>query len=53
MRTTGRTQRWLARAGVWWANAWRWVLLAAGAVLSVYFLLDAGLAGNAMMAARP
>ncbi len=28
------------RIAEWWANAWRWVLMAAGAALAIYLLLE-------------
>jgi hypothetical protein len=31
---------WRDRLADWWADAWRWALLAAGMVLATYFLLD-------------
>lgn len=34
----------------WWSGAWRWVMLAFGAVVATYFLLDRGAVGGAMFA---
>ncbi|MDL9978265.1 O-antigen ligase family protein [Microbacterium sp. ASV49] len=34
-----RTDVWFARLAEWWAGAWRWMLMAAGAVVAVYILL--------------
>jgi len=31
---------WRDRIADWWAGAWRWILIAAGLVLAVYFVLD-------------
>lgn len=31
---------WRSRIGEWWANAWRWLLFAAGTALAVYLVLD-------------
>lgn len=35
-----------ARVADWWAGAWRWVLMAAGAVVVIYLLLDVGAGDN-------
>jgi hypothetical protein len=40
--STARALVWRTRIADSWANIWRWVLLAAGAVLSAYFLLEQG-----------
>jgi hypothetical protein len=40
-----------ARLGHWWAGAWRWVLMAAGAALAVYLLLDRGISHGVVTAA--
>lgn len=34
-----RSVRWRSRLGDWWAGAWRWVLMAAGAAIAIYVLL--------------
>ncbi|MBM7502742.1 O-antigen ligase family protein [Agromyces aurantiacus] len=34
----------------WWAGAWRWVLMAFGAVTATYLLLERGSQGGAMLA---
>ena len=44
--TTARALKWRARIAEWWASVWRWVLMAAGASLAVFFLLDRGLQHN-------
>jgi hypothetical protein len=31
---------WFARLAEWWANAWRWVLMALGAVIATYIVLE-------------
>lgn len=38
------------RAADWWSDAWRWVLLASGAGLAVYFILERGI-GDSVIAA--
>ena len=48
--TSARAYIWRARIAEWWANIWRWVLLAAGAALAVYFLLDRAVSGGVMTA---
>jgi hypothetical protein len=45
-----RAQQWRARIADFWANAWRWVLIAAGAAFAVYFLLERS-TGNQIMTA--
>ena len=42
--TSVRARAVRARVADWWAGAWRWVLLAAGAALAVYFCSDRGIA---------
>jgi hypothetical protein len=37
------TQLWRDAVAEWWGGAWRWVLMAAGAVLAIDFLLNRGL----------
>ncbi len=37
-----RTQRLRDMLGRWWPAAWRWVLLASGAAISTYLILDRG-----------
>ena len=48
--TSVRAQQWRARIADWWANVWRWVLIAAGSALAVYFLLERG-SGNSIVTA--
>ncbi|MRX43683.1 O-antigen ligase family protein [Agromyces kandeliae] len=38
------------RIAEWWAGAWRWVVMAFGAVVVVYLLLDRGAQGGAVLA---
>lgn len=38
------------RIAEWWSGAWRWVMLAFGAVAATYLLLDRGALGGAMFA---
>lgn len=45
-----RTLLWRSRLSDWWAGAWRWVLMAAGAVGAVYVVLDQGVANAPMLA---
>lgn len=49
--TSARAMVWRARLAEWWANAWRWVLLAAGAAISAYILLDQGVQNGIFSAA--
>ena len=42
-QASARALVWRARHRRGWANVWRWVLLAAAAALSAYFLLDRGM----------
>lgn len=46
-----RAMVWRARLAEWWASAWRWVLMAAGALLAVYLLLDRGVSNGVVTAA--
>ena len=48
--TSTRREIWRERIADWWANAWRWVLMAVGAVTAVYLLLDRGVQNGAMTA---
>lgn len=50
-QTAARALVWRARIAEWWANIWRWVLLAAGAALSAYIVLDQGLQNGVFSAA--
>ena len=50
MRISTRAPLWRDRIADWWSDAWRWLLIAAGAVLAVYLLLDRG-AGDRVAAA--
>ncbi|MCD2441015.1 O-antigen ligase family protein [Agromyces sp. SYSU K20354] len=47
--TTSR-ELWRERIADWWANAWRWVLAAFGAVAATYFVLERGFVGGATLA---
>lgn len=38
------------RAAEWWSGAWRWVLMAVGAAVGVYLILDGGMANAAFAA---
>lgn len=38
------------RAADWWSDAWRWILLAAGAAIGVYLILERG-SGDSIVAA--
>lgn len=49
--TSVRAQIMRARIAEVWANTWRWVLMAAGAALAVYLLLDRAVGGGVMTAA--
>lgn len=40
-----------SRLARWWAGAWRWSIMAAGAVLAIYLLLDRGVANGVVTAA--
>ena len=48
-RTSTRALIWRSRLADWWANVWRWVLMAGGAVAAVYIVLDQGVANAPMM----
>lgn len=48
--TSTRGEIWRERIADWWANAWRWVLMAFGAVAATYFVLERGLVGGATLA---
>lgn len=48
--TSLRALIWRSRIADWWASAWRWVLMAAGAMASIYILLDQGVQNAPMMA---
>ncbi len=50
--TSTSARRELRRAWIadLWANTWRWVLAAIGAVLATYFTLERGVVGGTMMA---
>ena len=50
--TSMRALIWRSRLADWWANVWRWVLMAAGAVAAVYIVLDQGVANAPMMGDR-
>lgn len=47
--TSMRALIWRSRLAEWWSNAWRWVLMAAGAVAAVYIVLDQGAANAPML----
>ena len=48
---SARAQRWRAVVADWWADAWRWVLMAAGMAIAVYLLLDRNVPNGAATAA--
>ncbi len=48
--TSMRGEIWRERIVDWWAGTWRWVLMAAGALVAVYIVLDQGLDHGAMTA---
>lgn len=48
--TNTRRELWRERIADLWANAWRWVLAAFGAVAATYFILERGVLGGAMFA---
>ncbi|KRE25827.1 O-antigen ligase [Agromyces sp. Soil535] len=48
--TSTRRELWRERIVDWWANAWRWVLMATGAVAAVYIVLDQGIQNGSMTA---
>lgn len=48
--TSYRALIWRSRIADWWANAWRWVLMAAAAVAVAYILLDQGVQNAPMTA---
>lgn len=49
--TTARAYVWRVRLEDWWANTWRWIVMALGAVLGVYLILDRGVAQGVVTAA--
>lgn len=51
MTTSARTRAVRARLGEWWGGAWRWALMAAGAALGVFLLLDRGISNGVVTAA--
>ncbi|MEV8368586.1 O-antigen ligase family protein [Microbacterium sp. NPDC064584] len=51
MQTAARAEVWRARVAEWWGNLWRWVLLAAGAAVSVYVILNQGIENGVFSAA--
>jgi polysaccharide biosynthesis protein PslJ len=51
MTSTGtRRELWRERIADLWANTWRWVLAAFGAVTATYFILERGVVGGAAFA---
>ena len=51
MTSTGtRRELWRERIADSWANTWRWVLAAFGAVTATYFILERGVVGGATFA---
>jgi polysaccharide biosynthesis protein PslJ len=48
--TSARRELWRERIADLWANAWRWVLAAFGAVTATYFILERGVVGGALLA---
>jgi hypothetical protein len=51
MGTSVRSMMWRSRLADFWADSWRWVLMALGMVTAVYFLLDRGIQNGALAAA--
>ena len=51
IQTAARAEVWRARLAEWWGNVWRWVLLAAGAAVSVYVILNQGIENGVFSAA--
>jgi polysaccharide biosynthesis protein PslJ len=45
-----RALLWRSRLAEWWANTWRWVLMAVGAVAAVYIVLEQGIENGSMTA---
>lgn len=48
--TSTRRELWRERIADLWADAWRWVLAACGAVLATYLILERGAVGGTMLA---
>lgn len=48
--TSTRREIWRERIADGWANAWRWVLAAFGAVAATYFILERGVVGGTTLA---
>ncbi|WP_448006669.1 O-antigen ligase family protein [Agromyces bauzanensis] len=48
--TSMRALAWRVRVADWWAGAWRWVLMAMGAVTATYVLLEQGIQYGSMTA---
>ena len=48
--TSTRAEIWRERIADLWANAWRWVLMAFGAVTATYLLLEQGVQNGSMLA---
>ncbi|MDQ0577132.1 O-antigen ligase family protein [Agromyces albus] len=48
--TSTRRELWRERIADLWANTWRWVLAAFGAVTATYFILERGVVGGATFA---
>lgn len=51
MGTSMRAAIWRDRLAELWAGSWRWVLMAVGMALAVYFVLDRGIANGIVAAA--
>ncbi|SFR90880.1 O-antigen ligase [Microbacterium sp. cf046] len=51
MVSSARARAVRTRLAEWWAAAWRWVLMAAGAALAVYLILDRGISNGVVTAA--
>jgi hypothetical protein len=51
MGTSARAQMIRIRLADFWADVWRWTLMAAGTALGAYFLLDRGVQNGVLMAA--
>lgn len=48
--TSARAEIWRERIADLWANMWRWVLMAFGAVTAIYLLLEQGVQNGSMLA---
>lgn len=50
MSSSRSVEIWRERVAEWWAGAWRWALIAAGAVIAAYVILDRGVQNPSMAA---